>query len=226
MSRKTSSRGLSKGRRHSPKRRGKRVLISCNAKVTEPRYFRALCEELGISGALIHIVTSDAGKDPLTLVRGVAKELERDRNEAKKEGFEPYHSAWAVTDADRFGLSEAQALARRSGVELVISNPCFEVWLIDHRCVCPENCADAKPCQDYAAKVGVIESTDHKRASRSKMKDVSIPSIEGRVREALANADRHNTQQKKLVRDSDPDNKAAYSVWTDAPKLVRALMEQ
>lgn len=224
MSRKQLSASLPKGRPHVSRVRGKRVLIACNAKVTEPRYFRALCEELGISNALANIMTTDAGKDPLTLVRGASKELERDRREAKKDGFEPYDSVWAVTDADRFELSGAQAFAKRKGIGLVISNPCFEVWLVDHQCVCPERCADTRSCQDYAAKIGVVESTDHKRGSKSKMKDIVVVSIEGKVHDALDNAERHNTPQKCLVRESDPDNKVGYTVWTDVPKLVYELM--
>jgi hypothetical protein len=43
-----------------------------------------------------------------------------------------FDEVWCVIDVDEFDLSEAVRTARRSGISLAISNPCFEVWLLLH----------------------------------------------------------------------------------------------
>lgn len=214
---------LPKGRPGKRRSRGKRVLIACNADITEPAYFTRLRERLGLSPGLIEINKSEKGKDPHTLVEAAGKMLERDASEARKEGFDPYAHVWAVTDTDEFSVGEAQREARRLGVGLALSNPCFEVWLIDHVGVCPSSCFDTASCERVAIDRGVVVPTEAKRRSRSKMKAVNFAAIEGNLENALKNAARHNSEQKRLVREGDPDNKAAYAVWTDIPQIVEEL---
>lgn len=214
---------LSKGRPTRKRRRGKRVLIACNADITEPSYFKRLRDQLGLNSSLVPINNSEKGKDPLTLVRAVARIIERDRAEAKKEGFEPYAHTWAVTDADEFEIGEAAKEAKRAGIGLAISNPCFEVWLIDHGRVCPSSCYDTPSCERVALSEGVVVSTDVKRSSRGRMKGVNFEKTDGRLEDALKNASVHNTEEKRLVREGNPDNKAAYAVWTDVPKVIEEL---
>ncbi|SFD28487.1 RloB-like protein [Streptomyces aidingensis] len=44
-----------------------------------------------------------------------------------------YDQTWCVVDVDEYrDLEHATALAREENVELVVSNPCFEVWLLLH----------------------------------------------------------------------------------------------
>lgn len=215
---------LLKGRPTGRRRRGKRVLIVCNADVTEPAYFDHLLKELGLSRSMVVIDESLKGKDPLMLARGAGKMRADDAGEAKKEGFDSYGSVWAVTDVDLFtNLGEAQKEARHAGVELVVSNPCFEVWLIDHVKVCPEFCAYTRECEKCAEEIGIAVSTNHKRSSSGRKKAICFDKIDGRVDNALRNASAHNTDEKCRVRESDPGNVRAYSVWTDVPKVVEKL---
>ncbi len=51
---------------------------------------------------------------------------ERDQNLA-------FDEVWCVYDVDRHpSLNDAGQLARANGIELAISNPCFELWLLLH----------------------------------------------------------------------------------------------
>lgn len=43
-----------------------------------------------------------------------------------------YDQVWCVLDVDDFDFGEALAAARRSDINLAISNPCFELWLLLH----------------------------------------------------------------------------------------------
>jgi RloB-like protein len=48
-----------------------------------------------------------------------------------------YDELWCVLDVDQFSdLHKAAALARKSSIptKLVVSNPCFELWLLLHFC--------------------------------------------------------------------------------------------
>jgi hypothetical protein len=57
-----------------------------------------------------------------------------------------FDEAWCVVDVDQFDIAAATQAAGRAGVELVVSNPCFELWLLlhheDHRAALT-NCAAA-----------------------------------------------------------------------------------
>lgn len=66
-------------------------------------------------------------------------------------------------------------------------------------------------------------STDAKRSSKGRMKGVNFEKTDGRLEDALKNVSVHNTEEKRLVREGNPDNKAAYAVWTDIPKVIDEL---
>lgn len=199
-----------------------RHLIVCGAEVTEPEYFQLLCEEFGIRGSVK--VAALGGKDPVSLVRGATKLKDKANRESLEEGAYPLKETWVVTDVDQFSnLTEAQAEANRGGVRLVISNPCFEVWLIDHVKSCPASCAQTASCQACAEGTGVVKSTDPSRKSKARMKSVMRDKLAGRADDALKNADVHNTAEKARVRKFSPGNVDAYRVWTDVPDIVRAI---
>lgn len=199
-----------------------RHLIVCGGKVTEPEYFNFLFEELGIRGSVR--VKALEGKDPLSLVRGAAKLRDTENRESLSEGAQALKEVWAVTDVDQFSnLAEAQTEAKRAGVKLVITNPCFEVWLIDHLKVCPESCAHTESCQSLAEKAGVIKSTDPSRKSKVRLKSVARDMLRGKIGDALSNSDAHNTDVKAKIRKHSPGNVEAYRVWTDVPEIVRAI---
>ncbi|KAA2258625.1 RloB domain-containing protein [Solihabitans fulvus] len=61
---------------------------------------------------------------PENLVR-YAVELRRHRDEE-------FDEVWCVVDVDEFDIERAAGLARRHGVQLAVSNPCFEYWLLLH----------------------------------------------------------------------------------------------
>lgn len=68
--------------------------------------------------------------------------------------------------------------------------------------------------------LGVLKSTDPNRSSASKFKSVNLEMIDGNKGQALTNAAKHNTDNKRRAREMNPDNVVAYQVWTDLPDLV------
>lgn len=217
-------RRLPLGRPNKKRVRSKRHLILLNGRVTEREYFERLIDALGLRGS-VAIDTREAGKDPLSLVRSASKRKREEELASRREGFDSWSSVWAVSDVDDFRPQGAQNEATKNGIELILSNPCFEVWLIDHVTVCPESCAATALCSRKARELGVVQSTDHKRASRSKMKAVSVDVSKQSLSNAVVCAQKHNSAEKRKAREGDADRVESYTVWTDMPKIVGSLIE-
>ncbi|WP_157996953.1 RloB family protein [Streptomyces otsuchiensis] len=98
-------------------------MVVCGAESTEIDYlsgFRAHFKRRNLSVR----VTKKPGS-PLQLVQYAA-----DRWGGADREFD---QIWCVTDVDEYGdLTTAMNLATESGIELAVSNPCFEVWLLLH----------------------------------------------------------------------------------------------
>jgi len=118
--------------RRQPRRR---LLVVCEGKVTEPEYIRGLAGRLRCNMVKIEIVPR-SGRD-LRLIERALKERERADRAAEREGdaFLRYDDVWCVYDVDdtpRGRLTEARDRARKTGLRLAVSNPCFELWLLLH----------------------------------------------------------------------------------------------
>lgn len=213
---------LPRGRSTKKRSRGKRYLIVTNGKVTEKEYFEKLVDLYGLRGRVV-IDKGAAGRDPKTLVERAADLKEKEDREARKERFDSWESVWAVTDVDGFSMFAAQQLARQEAVGLAVSNPCFEVWLIDHMIVCPESCSETKACEKKAQELGVTCSRGKKSKSLEKSKAIGFPITKERVDKALQNAQVHNSDRKRQVRLHSVDQAGKYSVWTDVPSIVDCL---
>ncbi|WP_442879056.1 RloB family protein [Agromyces sp. CCNWLW203] len=103
------------------------VVVFTEGKNSEPDYVKGLMAlpEVSSNTALSLQIHPDHGV-PLTLVRMASDRL------AEAEVDE----CWCLFDVEwpknHPNLIEARDLARRNGVKLAISNPCFEIWLILH----------------------------------------------------------------------------------------------
>lgn len=213
---------LPRGRSTKKRSRGKRYLIVINGKVTEKEYFERLVDLYGLRGRVV-IDKGAAGRDPKTLVERAADLKAKEDKEARRERFDSWESVWAVTDVDAFSMFAAQQLARQEAVGLAVSNPCFEVWLIDHMIVCPESCSETKACEKKAQELGVTCSRGKKSKSLEKSKAIGFPITKERVDKALQNAQVHNSDRKRQVRLHSVDQAGKYSVWTDVPSIVDCL---
>jgi hypothetical protein len=121
-------------RKVATKRIKKTLLVFCEGERTEPEYLNALKLEPAIRGVAaveIRIAATNSGAVPLTLVRRAIEA----RNRALNENDE-IDEFWCVFDVEwprnHPNLPEAIALAKANEINLAISNPCFEVWLILH----------------------------------------------------------------------------------------------
>ncbi|MGW2765707.1 RloB family protein [Streptomyces sp. NPDC001275] len=100
------------------------ILVVCGAKNTEPAYLRGLLAS--VDNRAVDVKIKICAQDPVSVVRHTA--TERDK------AGDHYHRAWCVLDVDDFArnLDQALRLADDENVEVALSNPCFELWLLLH----------------------------------------------------------------------------------------------
>ena len=191
--------------------RKRRYLVVTNGEVTEPGYFKYLESEIG--HAVFTIRTST--EDPSSLANLAYRICSRER-ESGTSSLDGVEAVFVVTDVDAFTASQfqsAQHTCKRGEMELVISNPCFEVWIIDHLTVCPESCSVTKEAERKAKDLGLVGG--------SRNKYVTLDAIDGQLTNACVNAARHNTEERRKRRETL--GRMDFGPWTDMPKLIERV---
>lgn len=118
-------------RRKPSKAQRQTVLIACEGDKLEPGYLHGLRRALGLEKERVVILPSGNDTDPRNVVRMA---LKRHRDEGQSFDF-----IFCVVDQDDHpGLAEARELVAshklgKAGIlKLIVTVPCFEVWLLLH----------------------------------------------------------------------------------------------
>lgn len=78
----------------------------------------------------VHVEIRDTGMSPDALVRRAKDHKKKQPTRRADRGFD---EIWCVSDRDEHQkLRQAIEDARQAGIEMVVSNPCFELWLVLH----------------------------------------------------------------------------------------------
>lgn len=94
---------------------------------TEPDYLFVWVRR----NAGVHLDIADRGMTPDALVRRAKEHL---KGQPRRRAARDFDEIWCVFDTDEHeNLPQAIEEARRSGVKVAVSNPCFELWLVLHR---------------------------------------------------------------------------------------------
>lgn len=201
-------RATKKDRKRYTRERKEIILIATEGKnKTERNYFREF--NRSIKGCAI--VFSDGNNtDPVNIVHDAL-------NSADKRDIEPQNgdSIYAVFDTDfkkESQISEARKLAERNGVEIILSNPCFEVWLLLHF---------RYSTRGYQSNNEVIKELNDVRPEYRK-NIASFKQLQDRCEDAIENTGKlkkfHNeTKGTDIVERCNPS--------TDVDKLVTRIIE-
>lgn len=126
--------GRSLKRRVATRRPRKTLVVFCEGEKTEPEYLNALKIQpfvRDVAAVDLRVDSARGGSVPRTLV---ATAVEARKRALKEEG--EIDEFWCVFDVEwprnHPGLREAIQRARQNKINLAISNPCFELWLILH----------------------------------------------------------------------------------------------
>lgn len=120
-------------RRESFRTPKKKILIVCEGKNTEPQYFRQFAAAHRVS--LVEIDVAPEAGVPLSVVQKAQKLRNKAKVDAKRQGdlFLAYDAVWCTFDVDEHpNIPEAIETARQSDLQVAVSNPCFELWLVLH----------------------------------------------------------------------------------------------
>lgn len=192
--------------------RKKRYLVVAGGAVTEKQYFKRLAS---IYDVVIEYQQKNESPEHLAdFARKLKEEDERDIS------TDCYEKIWVVVDVDDFhGHSQAAKICKANGIELIISNPCFEVWLLDHVSVCPPSFTLTSTVESAAAKAGIVGG------NRNKYVNVELIDSE-HLDAAIRNAERHNTAGNRQGRNTlAPHHEQEYAPWTDMPKVIEVLQQ-
>jgi hypothetical protein len=102
------------------------VLIVCGADRTEAAYFTGLRDSTGNRAVDVRIIRKP--KAPAQVVRHAIEYASRARADLDE--------IWCAFDVDEFDILEAVRLAAETRIELAVSHPCFELWLLLHHDDC------------------------------------------------------------------------------------------
>ncbi|WP_458106755.1 RloB family protein [Arthrobacter sp. R3-55] len=192
-------------------RRERHLLVSGGI-TTEKEYFDYVKESLSASGTTLEFIPD--GRNSARLLDVAIELKDADRREAKRlnDRENMYKRVWVVIDVD-YEAAEIQRLlprAQRAGVEFVISNPCFEVFIVLHDHAYSKYC-DPTEIQAVAKKKDMVTGTNDKSIVLDKIR---------------ANFERAETFSQQLRRQHERDGKSfpENNPSTDVDLLVRALL--
>ena len=198
---KPSGRPPRRTRVRRPPRRILRVLSE--GEVTEPNY---LVEWARRNRDKVTLKIDDRGMTPATLVR-TAKEYLKDRRPRRADP--DFDEIWCVFDTDQHpNLAQAIHEAGQSEIEVAVSNPCFELWLVVHA---REQTAyiDRHDVQRLAGELGL---TDGKNIPKSAWNTL-VQSLDDAKRRARALDQRHDGNG------SPPRSNPSTDVWRLVDRL-------
>jgi hypothetical protein len=99
------------------------ITIVCEGKKSEPNYFKAFRRDLRLKNVHVKIIEgSSCGSDPKSLV-----------NHCDKLKVDDFDEIYCVCDCDRRDyIDDVITEAKELGINIILSNPCFEFWYLLH----------------------------------------------------------------------------------------------
>jgi hypothetical protein len=100
-----------------------RLLVVCGSAATESDYLRGLTT--AVANPAVTVKLSSKPGSATQVVKYAVGQRDRARGE--------FDEVWCVLDVDEYkDVPQAVKDAKDAGIELAVSNPCFELWLILH----------------------------------------------------------------------------------------------
>ncbi|PKU91008.1 RloB-like protein [Bifidobacterium thermophilum] len=185
-----------------------------NGAVTEKQYFEAL--KRMFSEVVIEYKQKAVSPSELAEMACDLKE-----SDEQDDWADHYRKVWVVADVDQYkDIADAERICLKNGIEFIISNPCFEVWLLDHKRPCPSSIQDTESATRAAAKAKITTGSNHKYIVDDVLTSEAIHT-------ALQNAEQHNTANRKRSRESlKSTGKLEFAPWTDMPEVIKELEQQ
>ena len=117
-----------------------RILIVSEGEITEPNYFRALCNDVRLSSADVRICGKESDSPPSAVYKFALEELERNLRDKTSDD---YDRVYCVFDRDKHDCYDRtlktihkkpthKVEEKTAKVIAINSVPCFEFWVLLH----------------------------------------------------------------------------------------------
>ena len=191
----------SKTRRRGRHRREDRRIIRVYSEgaVTEFQYLR----HWESKNQAVFLDWGESGMTPSSLVEHARRDVKRNRLASRRRYTPEFDEIWCIFDVDEHPMvSQAIFEARQSEIEIAVSNPCFELWLVLHS----ENCTayvDRRWIQRRASELNLIDGKSISNAVRAMIQE-NFDDAKGRAQRL---DDMHERN------DSPPRSNPSTDVW-------------
>lgn len=191
----------------SPREPRRIIRVLTEGSVTERDYLKILERQ----NPQIKIDLAESGMVPLTLVKRARRYTKQSKRAKHRTGTPDFDEIWCVFDVDDHpNVKQALQEARDSYIRTVISNPCFELWLLLHE---QDQTAhiDRHDLQKKCQKLGLM---DGKRI-RSEAIPLFSEAIEAARRRAVALDELHEGNG------SEPNSNPSTNAWEIAHTVLQ-----
>lgn len=182
----------------------------CGGVRTEPQYLAYVNEALDAVG--VHLAVAPSGESPQHLLELAITRRDDERSAARRSGDRGnvFDATWIVCDVDEFAeqLKSIRSDADKQGIQLAVSNPCFEVWLLWHQKPAV-GYMTTKQAQAVARKAGVVRG-----------KTLIRTGVEGKYADARRIAQQARQNHVKDAKTFPADNPAS-----DVDVLIESILE-
>ncbi len=151
-----------RGRNVGTRTQRERFLLVSGGEETEQQYFTYVRKELSATGMAIRVVSDGAAPNELLDIAIALKD--EDLRDARRNGDKSnvYNQVWVITDVDDFPqIPAVRQRAKSKGIEIIVSNPCFELFLVLHSQAHNRNCS-AAAIQNVAKGLGLTTGKNNK----------------------------------------------------------------
>lgn len=109
------------------------ILVVCEGEISEPEYLKGFSKHQ--RNPRVQILIKENRGSPRAIVEFAKTQKKEAEKRAKSEHDDNllFDEIWCVFDVDEHSsLSDAKQMARDNELNLAVSNPCFELWLLLH----------------------------------------------------------------------------------------------
>ena len=111
------------------------IYVYCEGRITEPEYIRAYYTHFCTKKKVVLFPVKVGEGNPKTLVEKCTQKFNELKKSAKRDSYEKNTVLAWVEIEEQYHIEEAIRLAKGIGIEVAISNPCFEVYGLMHETV-------------------------------------------------------------------------------------------
>lgn len=153
-------------RRVAQKKTRRVIRVLTEGEITEPEYLTVWARH---NRSHVRLDISDRGLTPKTLVSRAREHVRQNRPTKRRRP--DYDAIWCVFDIDDHPyVPQAVEEARHRGIEVVVSSPCFELWLLLHAQAQTAH-IDCHAAQRLSAELGLSRGKTIPQDVRNKLID-------------------------------------------------------